>query len=82
MTKRTVTLLALFLLTAPVSSALARESRDPNKIREAFAMSGDTKLQLAAEALGDDQLVNLLDELKNSSKTGDEAVKKVLKKLQ
>ncbi|MFH1016662.1 MAG: hypothetical protein V1798_00595 [Pseudomonadota bacterium] len=79
--KRTVLGISVFLLLVFVSGAWAKGEQDPNHVRETFALSGDAKLALAAEALGDDQLLNILEELKKSPSTADENVKKVLKKL-
>ncbi len=81
MMKRTFTGMCLFLLLTSVSIAWARGDQNPDRVREAFAMSGDSKLQLAAEALGDDQLLILLENLKKSPNSADENVKNVLKKL-
>jgi hypothetical protein len=56
------------------------QSKTPDRIREVFAMSGSPKLQLAAEALGDDQLLTLLEELKKEA-PGDKAIQKAIRNL-
>lgn len=70
-----LTLLALLFSSTSFAAPLA-----PDRIREAFALSGDSKLELAAEALGDESLEKLLQELRVQPEK-EPKVKDLLKKL-
>ena len=77
---RKITYLAFFIVLPCSFAHASTQPPDPGRIREAFAVSGDPKLELAAEALGDDGLIKLLDEIKHEQ-GNDGALKKILKHL-
>lgn len=78
MTRRMTTLAALLVLGFS-SSILAKEIQ-PSEIRESFWKSEDETLKLAAEALGDDGLTRLLEELRGKKEISP-AAKKTLQRL-
>ncbi len=79
MTRTKISALALLVVGGFVSSGVAKEI-GPDRIREEFARSGDSQLELAADALGDDGIMEKFDKLKNSPDL-EPAIQKIIQKL-
>jgi len=70
---------SLMLASGMICGALAGEP-SPDQIREKFARSGHPTLELAAEALGDDGLMNMLAEFRTQTNL-EPMVKKIVESL-